>query len=425
MSKKFLACKLKVRSTLKKIITSYADDKAIVLPECFDIEGFAYPISDNFVHGASRLGKLCPNDPFSGPPASNRAKALDIEISSLFALMITGGVQATDDPNCICKQCDLEVFAYPAPQLKGIAGLDTDEFIIEPTTELIHSGSLSDMFGFKKNNKPISIMISMSGSGSSVMFLALILIFMVKCEGITSTAKRCQMAVIVGKLLFFLAILGGTALRQIMVACKFFSVLFHYSLFVALASKIWLSLKVAHLLWTMNHNFASLSIENQKKDDGKGEIATFIGIWIGILCIVISCWLYDSFIDSSIIGYGLHEICLITGQRGKMYLLVIPTAGIVLLNIGIGMFSLHQYNNLVKEKAKTGKQFLKFLGRLTAFQSTQWIFGILYYFTGNQYFKYNFEICVAFEGSFLMFSSYLSRMFVFFKKQNRVITDMP
>ena len=58
-----------------------------------------------------------------------------------------------------------------------------------------------------------SIIISLSGSGSTILLLTFILVKIIKYEGVTTEAKRCQVSAILAKLLFSVSICGGTVFR--------------------------------------------------------------------------------------------------------------------------------------------------------------------------------------------------------------------
>ena len=65
-----------------------------------------------------------------------------------------------------------------------------------------------------------------------------------------------------------------------------------------------------------------------------------------------------------------------------------------------------------------------FLGKLIVFQSTQWIFGIVFYLTENEVFALVFEFLVAFEGLFLFisfFSANIGRVFCFVRRYGMII----
>ena len=91
------------------------------------------------------------------------------------------------------------------------------------------------------------------------------------------------------------------------------------------------------------------------------------------------------------------------------------TSGICLFNIGTTIFSLIQYKSLVESEVDAGKKLVIAVGRLIIFQSTQWIFGIIYYFTNNEIVRYIFEISVTYEGVLIIFSMYFRYIVAFCK----------
>ena len=148
----------------------------------------------------------------------------------------------------------------------------------------------------------------------------------------------------------------------------------------------------------------------------KQEMVKFIGIWLGFFCLVVSLWVYDHLYNSDqLIGYGVDTNCIVTQDMGRLYLLIIPTSGICLFNIGSAVFSLIQYKSLVESEVDAGKKLVIAVGRLIVFQSTQWIFGIIFYFTNNEIVRYIFEISVTYEGVLIIFSMYFRYLVVFCK----------
>ena len=150
----------------------------------------------------------------------------------------------------------------------------------------------------------------------------------------------------------------------------------------------------------------------------KQEMAKFTGIWLGFLCMVIGLWVYDHlYNDDQLIAYGVDASCIVT--RGRLNFLIIPARVVCLFNACSTIFSLIQYKSLVEAEVDTGKKLVIAVGRLIVFQSTQWIFGIIYYFTSNEIMRYIFEISVTYEGVLIAFSMYF-RYFSAFCKDKRI-----
>ena len=142
----------------------------------------------------------------------------------------------------------------------------------------------------------------------------------------------------------------------------------------------------------------------------------FTGIWLGFLCLVVCFWVYDHiYNDDQLIGYGTDTSCIITQDTGRLFFLIIPMSGICLFNIGSTIFSLIQYKLLVESEVDAGKKLVIAVGRLIVFQSTQWIFGIIFYFTNNEIVRYIFEISVTYEGVLIIFSMYFRYLVAFCK----------
>ena len=123
-------------------------------------------------------------------------------------------------------------------------------------------------------------------------------------------------------------------------------------------------------------------------------------VWLGTLILIVSMWSYDHFIDDTFMGYAKHGYCIPTGDRGILYLVVVPTAIMVLINFGSVIFSEIQFKNAMNQYDNNVMflKLLKFLCKLVVFQCFQWVFGVVYHFTANTVMKIIFEVLVVFEG---------------------------
>ena len=242
----------------------------------------------------------------------------------------------------------------------------------------------------------------------SVLFIG-ILIHMFKFEGIISSAKRCQVGIFIAKLLFFVSFAGGSIFRRYFLACKLFSVMVHFAMYVSFANMIWFGIKVANLLYLVNNSMAALTVEHQNPTFGTKEKCIFLVIWLVALCTVTSFWAYDTFVDS-FFGYGVNQFCLMTKGRGVLYALIIPTAVIVVFNLGLIIFCLVQYVRIQDNQPKLTKNLLIFLARLMALQSVQWGLGVVYYFTRNDGVEFTLEVLLAYEGVFITVVRFFFKM---------------
>ena len=151
---------------------------------------------------------------------------------------------------------------------------------------------------------------------------------------------------------------------------------------------------------------AALTIEKQNLDVSKAEMVTFIAIWLGTLCLVISCWLHDIYVDE-IFEYGKNGTCLITGESAVLYAYVIPSTITAVFNIGLIVVCIILYVQLLDKKFNFKKKLMIFLCRLITLQACQWIFGVIHYFLKDISFRYVFEILISFEGLFIAITRYM------------------
>ena len=192
---------------------------------------------------------------------------------------------------------------------------------------------------------------------------------------------------------------------------------------VSFASVLWYGTKVARLFWKLSNDMASMSVEHQRQNGRHGitktEIAVFTIIWVGFLMVVFTLWCYDHYVDNSFVGYGMDINCLIAGDEAKGYLVILPISVMCLYSIGTVLFSLFHYVSLMRSDSSKSKKLVIFVGRLIVFQSTQWVFGVIFYFTNDEIIRYLFEVSVAFEGLLIAFSMY-ARYLVAVVKVGRV-----
>ena len=432
-------CSIPVVQRLQKFISNYSDSLEIEIDWCELQPDMAFPKTDNLSHGQTRMGKLC---------IVEKEKKSDSQIQAAgqkdvpnYVLMTDSIFSIANDLNCICDHCRRSFFSYLTADFQKVS-----QFFLNPSKQLmfvdIYSpsgpGSLSSIFENDHQEGPVllanpkeelefpfpdvtssekkvesedrfSIILSLIGSSLSILFLVVVLVYMFQCEGVRSKAKRCQVTVLLGKLLFYFAICGGTALRRYEQLCKFFAVFLHFAILNSFMGVILFGIKLSWFLWKMKQNMAAFSFENQQRDIDKKELATYLSLWGGVLFIVLGFWCHDTFIDAGIFGYGMNEDCLLTGYYGKLYSLVVPTTVAVATNIGVLVMLFIQFRSLIEDA--TGRMLLTFMGRLVVFQSSQWIFGVVYFFNQDYVSKYLFEIFVAYEGLFIFLTRHTSNIF--------------
>ena len=81
-----------------------------------------------------------------------------------------------------------------------------------------------------------------------------------------------------------------------------------------------------------------------------------------------------------------------------MYALIVPTAVVVVFNLGLIGFCLVQYARVQNNQPKFRKNLLIFLARLMTLQSAQWGLGVVFYLTLNDGVKFVLEVFIAYEG---------------------------
>ena len=418
--------------------------------------GFALTTVESIFNGTSRLGKLCVH----GPNDSNQILSTASNDQPVFVALNKENVTAVNDPKCICEMCDKRIFPYITADMRSLANLSTSSVHRRffPVTHydwwfsLTYNnfGGFSNIFShlrlraFEDDFYPRSLisdngegpspdklvsdlrsmnrstngstddfdkrMISLSGGGTSSLLLLLIIVHMCRKRHRSkrgfSSAQRCQVSVLLGKLLLFLAFIGGSALRSNPICCKFFSVFSHWAMYVCFCNMIWFGLKVSYILWCLKRNMAALSVENQNLDMSKAEMVTFVAVWFGTFCLVITFWLYDTYANE-FFQYGKDGNCLMSGESAVMYAFVIPSSITALFNFGLIAVCLILYIQLIENKFDFKKKLMIFLCRLITFQACQWIFGVVYYFSGSKIFRYIFEILISFEGLFIAITRYL------------------
>ena len=424
-----LRCQQDVESYIFQVLGNATPKEDL---DCFWRRGFSYPWGENLLQGNHRLGKMCVIDRDHSHVLMTRQPT--------YLLQQAIRVSVVKDPQCFCDHCHSSIFQYLTADMSKIADFflrkKTPWLYVALMNDLVHDGGFSGIFmpeeegeeeeefwmevepnledeheedgGDAISEKKLSIqLISLIGSGSSALLLLGILVHLIN-NGIKSTeAKRIQIGILIGKILLFTAFTGRFVFRRYGFPCKLFAVMVHYAMYVSFGNMIWFGISVAKLLWSVERNLAELSMENRNDGIGKREWMIWGIIWIGILGLMMGFWSYDTYLDGSFFVYGKNEICLMAGKNAVLYLIVVPTTTIVVFNAGLIIYCIMQYLHLMDKKPKMGKNLLKFLARLMAVQTSQWGFGIVYYFTGNITMQYVFEVSVAFEGTFIAISRFM------------------
>ena len=415
--------------------------------EC-EYPGYTFSKYNHLLSGSNRLGRMCFRD---AEDQTNILSSMSTnKDDAVFVLKEYRGITAVTNPNCFCKFCGERIFPYLTSDMRMVSKF----FAVGPWPLLpvhfdsfVHDGTISGIFSPVKeeeinlapelpklpNHKYPSLdlqlpsldvdklvgtdgeemstlgIVSLIGSCTSAVLLIGILIHMFKFEGIFSSAKRCQVGIFIAKLLFFVSFAGGSIFRRYLVACKLFSVMVHFAMYVSFANMIWFGIKVANLLYLVNNSMAALTVENKNPTFGKKEKCIFLGIWLVALCTVTSFWAYDTFVDS-FFGYGVNQFCLMTKGQAMLYALIIPTAVIVVFNLGLIIFCLVQYVRIQDNQPKLTKNLLIFLARLMALQSVQWGLGVVYYFTRNDGVEFTLEVLLTYEGVFITVVRFFFKM---------------
>ena len=249
-------------------------------------------------------------------------------------------------------------------------------------------------------------LISLIGSCSSlIILLAVFVTSMVKKDVKISKARRIQLGMVAAKMLFFLFFCCGRAFRFYQLACRILAILTHYSMLVSFAHMMWFSGQVAWVSWRVNHNLASLALENRDGKMGVGEKVIFALVWIGMLSLVIILGVVDAFVleDRSFISYGNDQFCLLTGKLGRLIFIVAPTTAMILFDFGCLVSSVYQLCQASESPLDKKRMifYLKFCFRMMVFQSLQWVFGVFFHFLGFRGLRDVFEVLVAYEGVFM------------------------
>ena len=375
-------------------------------------------------HGQMRLGKLClfepllPYSPLS--PLSSSLSCSPAQHPTLGkAMIMMHDAFITIDADCLCAHCHPSVWRYVQHNMTKIYDCFiqrwmrylTDRRLIIPgyLWKLFEADTYLEEGQTSEGENTATKVVTLTGTGTSIGFLIAIISHHIHFEGLQTRARRTQLGILSSKLLFSLSYCGATALRHVPLACKIFAICIHFSMMSSFCHMTWFSGQVAHMLWQLNKNMAALAAENRGGGGGrviKEETGIILGIWSGALGLVVGLWCVEEFYDASALHYGLNEMCIISGKWGRLYFVVVPATIMVLTNFAALIFSLFQFVRLSDQPLDQAQilKLAKFLGKLIVFQSIQWIFGVIFYFSENSVVKFLFEISVAYEGTFMAIS---------------------
>ena len=221
---------------------------------------------------------------------------------------------------------------------------------------------------------------------------------------------------ILSKILFFFSFFLSYWLRKWTMACKVLSGLLHGSLLMTFFYSSLLGIKISLMMWRLKNKLASLSHEN--KEENKLSWKELLGNVTAFVVFIFGCGflvLYESVSGTSYFGFGANQLCVVTSDKGTLYLVIMPMLVSVILNVinttysGVVFYQLTASN--VAVKGGTMKRLVTFLGRMMSFQSIQWSLGLIYFVTRNEIVGFIFEVFMSFEG-FIMSGSFFFAEFV-------------
>ena len=386
-------------------------------PECHAY-GYFYPLGE-FLQGHSRLGKMCIQA--GATPSFGTAQ------QPVFVLMHLRNVEVVDS-DCICKSCDERLHPYLTADFRHQKEWFSDSEKKRRINQLLtgHGSPVWSIFTPSDDRDEQDFRMeatSLTGCALSIFLLAITVIDLIHKKALSTKPRRCQLGILLGKLLFFLSFFAGFLGRNIALVCKISAVILHFAICVSYSYMMWYGFQVSQLLWKINHNMAALTVENQRRRSNFVEMIVTTAIWLFSSILVITTGIYDALVDDSFFKYGKKEICLISGKLGQRYFIIIPTGFMVLINVFSVIFSCAQLRAVWEtiSKEKVSLKLVKFLGNMVVFQSVQYIFGVVYYLTSNDVIKIVFEVLVIFEGTFISFSHFFNRLQSIFGGKKRSI----
>ena len=331
----------------------------------------------------------------------------------------------------VCDKCQHALRYYFTTKMSAIDNFLTPKF----RTNGFLDGSISMLFhshevvscaslgvceqeesGEKEKTSSPEILTALTKSGcllSLASLLAVLFIFKHRGHFCSTEPKRLQFFLILSKSLFFLCLFFSSTYKTIKIVCQIIGIFLHASLLLCFSATTLFGLKVSLLMFRVKTDLARVAIDPaQGKKMGKGEMAQYGLIWGLIGCFGVTVVILEIATEHRFFGYGVDETCFVSGERALFYSVFIPTAitvGINVLTTGISTFLMYR---LTMEQGKTIGSVRSVFGyfcRLLAFQSIQWLFGLIYYMTDNMVISYFFTVLSSFEGIFIFLVAYFSR----------------
>ena len=167
------------------------------------------------------------------------------------------------------------------------------------------------------------------------------------------------------------------------------------------------------MLTRIKYDMAALATNN--RDDLKvscKELLQYVFVWGTLVSFSVTAAGVDFATDHAIFGYGMNDICFVTKPKAVFLAVVVPTAITVIINILTTLMSTLLMIDISKHGSVSigsVKSILTYLGRLMAFQSIQWVFGLIYYWLSNQIARFIFSFLSSYEGLFIFFVVYTSK----------------
>ena len=394
----------------------------------------SFPQFPGFLHGPTRVGKLClvpgsthledMEDNFFANDCPGLAMAtFTPKIGSPVAfLKVHGGFKAVSNIAEICHRCDalsLSLFTvFPKALRKYFTNYDG--LSIDGRMLVFFDGDIimnCETFKDCKSDSLIPpsahVAISQAGCAISILVLA-VLMYKLKSQKRRSSSKsqRVQFCFIASKIVFFCSFCLGYLSRN--VACKVIAFLLHASLFLSFSYSMLLGSRISLMMWRLKKNFASMAQENKDNKCDFAEILAHVTIFI--LSILGGCapLIYEHVSQITVFGYGENHICVVTNRKGVLYLVIIPTLVMLIINFintlysGFSLYCLIKSNNSIQ--SSTPSRLFSFLGRMISFQSLQWVLGLIYYMTKNEILGFVFEILVSLEGVMISSTFFLAEL---------------
>ena len=310
----------------------------------------------------------------------------------------------------ICKYCDAMALLSLTYRIGSI-----ERYITPPSSVSLTDGRLVAFFqgsfncSFFKDcqnandewiSADVHVAISQTGSVISIIVLLLLLFLMSRKSFGKTESKRLQISLIVSKIFFFVSFSLSYLLRNI--ACKLMAILLHFSLILSFSYSITIGVKIALVMWRLKNDLAAMAKENKSDKISKQEVGYQVFIWSFCIVLVGACLGYENLTEEMLFGYDENRFCLTSDEKGWLFLIIIPTAVTLVVNLATIVYSGCSLYFLMASKPLlrtcSVSRLLKFLARMICFQSLQWALGLIFYVSQNETCGLIFEIFGSFEG---------------------------